>query len=508
MDEPTAVLAPQEIEAMMRTLRSMAADGRSIVFISHKLGEVLAIADRITVMRHGRVTAAGIPAAGATRTDLAKLMVGRAVFDVLDRAPIEPGPVVLDVRGVSAENDRALPALRDLSLQVRAGEILGIAAVAGNGQSELAEVITALRPCRGSIRVGDREVANRPTATAIKAGVAHVPEDRTGVGTSPNLSLADNLIMKRYTAPPIARGWFIDDEAARRMAQGLKDAYAIAAPSIDTEARLLSGGNLQRLIIAREIDTGPRLMVAVQPTRGLDVGAIETVHMTLLRRREAGTAILLISEELDELLALADRIAVLYEGRIVGMFPAETADIHEIGLLMTGGGSPGEPRRCRRRSRRQRGRRMTLVLEPRETVSRRFVWGVTFAALLVALLISGIVIWWVGGDPVRSFLHIVDSAFGSVGVISDTLVKATPLILTGLACSLAFRMRLWNIGAEGQFLLGAWGASAVVLFPLLPAGTPAIVVIPAMMVAGAVAGGLWGFIPGVLRARLGSPRSS
>jgi general nucleoside transport system permease protein len=146
---------------------------------------------------------------------------------------------------------------------------------------------------------------------------------------------------------------------------------------------------------------------------------------------------------------------------------------------------------------------MTLVLEPREAVSRRFVWGVTFAALIVALLISGIVVWWVGGDPVRSFLHIVDSAFGSVGVISDTLVKATPLILTGLACSLAFRMRLWNIGAEGQFLLGAWGASAVVLFPLLPAGTPAIVVIPAMMLAGAVAGGLWGFIPGVLRARLG-----
>src|SRR5690349_7322997 len=186
LDEPTAVLAPQEIEAMMRTLRSMAADGRSIVFISHKLGEVLAIADRITVMRHGRVTAAGIPATGTTRTDLARLMVGRAVFDVLDRAPVEPGRVVLDVRGVSAENDRGLPALRDVSLQVRAGEILGIAAVAGNGQSELAEVITALRPCRGSIRIGDQEVANRSTATAIKAGVAHVPEDRTGVGTSPN----------------------------------------------------------------------------------------------------------------------------------------------------------------------------------------------------------------------------------------------------------------------------------------------------------------------------------
>jgi simple sugar transport system ATP-binding protein len=289
-------------------------------------------------MRRGVVTAAGIRVADTSRADLAHRMVGRDIVDVPERAAFQPGPVVLAVRDVSADNDRGLPALHGVSMEVRAGEIVGIAAVAGNGQNELAEVITALRPSRtGSVTIGGTEVANRPVGVAIRQGVAHVPEDRTGVGTSPNLSLADNLIMKRYRDAPIAHGWFVDDAAARATAQGLKDDYAILAPSIDTEARLLSGGNIQRLIFAREIDTGPRVMVAVHPTRGLDVGAIEAVHRVLLERRQAGTAILLISEDLDEILALADRVDVIYEGRIVGSFPAAEAEIGTIGLLMTGG---------------------------------------------------------------------------------------------------------------------------------------------------------------------------
>jgi simple sugar transport system ATP-binding protein len=337
MDEPTAVLAPQEIDELFRTLRSMTADGRSVVFISHKLGEVMAIADRITVMRRGKVTAAGIAVADTSRSDLARRMVGRDIIGLVERTAFQPGPVVLAIRDAEAENDRGLPALRGVSMDVRAGEIVGIAAVAGNGQNELAEMITALRPGRGSVTIGGVEVANRPVGLAIRQGVAHVPEDRTGVGTSPNLSVADNLIMKRYHDAPIAHGWLVDDAAARSLAQGLKDTYSIAAPSIDTEARLLSGGNIQRLIFAREIETGPRVMVAVHPTRGLDVGAIEAVHRVLLERRQAGTAILLISEDLDEILALADRVDVMYEGRIVGSFAVDAADIGTIGLLMTGG---------------------------------------------------------------------------------------------------------------------------------------------------------------------------
>ncbi|MEO8572052.1 MAG: ATP-binding cassette domain-containing protein, partial [Chloroflexota bacterium] len=304
-----------------------------------KLSEVLAIADRITVMRRGKVTAVGLAPAETSTTDLARRMVGRELLSTVDRTPQRPGEHILAVRDVIADNDRGLPGIRGVSLDVAAGEIVGIAAVAGNGQSELAQVITGLRPCHGSVTVGGKEVANRAAGHAIRHGVAYIPEDRTGVGTSPNLSLVDNLIMKRYRERPVARGWFIDDAAARALAQGLKDEYSIAAPSIDTEARLLSGGNLQRLIFAREIDSGPRLIVAVQPTRGLDVGAIETVHRVLLERREAGTAILLVSEDLDEILALADRIIVMYEGRIVGSFSADAADIQEIGLLMTGGGT-------------------------------------------------------------------------------------------------------------------------------------------------------------------------
>ena len=337
LDEPTAVLAPQEADDLFATLRSMTAEGRSIVFISHKLGEVLAIADRVTVMRRGKVTAAGMPTAGATKADLARLMVGRSVLESLDRPPFEPGELVLSVRGVSATNDRGLAALRGVDLDVRAGEIVGIAAVAGNGQSELAEVVTGLRPCTGEILVGGEPVANRSAATVLRRGVAHVPEDRTAVGSAPNLSLTDNLIMKRYREAPIARGWLVDDDSARSLANGLRETYRIAAPTVDTEVRLLSGGNLQRAILAREIETKPGLLIAVQPTRGLDVGAIESVHRLLIDLRSRGTAILLISEELDEILALADRIEVMYEGRFVVSIASAGAEIGQIGLLMTGG---------------------------------------------------------------------------------------------------------------------------------------------------------------------------
>jgi simple sugar transport system ATP-binding protein len=223
-----------------------------------------------------------------------------------------------------------------VSLEVRAGEILGVAGVAGNGQSELAEVITGLRGCEGRVLVEGREVGNRPVIESIESGVAHVPEDRLGTGTAPDLSITDNVIMKRYRLPPVARRWVIDDAAARRIAEELKAGYEVAAPTVDTRARLLSGGNLQRLILARELTPRPRVLVAVQPTRGLDVGAIETVHGLLLAQRDAGTAILLISEDLDEVLALADRIAVMYGGRIAGTMNAAGADVHEIGSLMTG----------------------------------------------------------------------------------------------------------------------------------------------------------------------------
>ncbi len=336
LDEPTAVLAPQEIDELMNTLRSMAAQGKSIIFISHKLHEVTQIADRVTVLRKGKVTAEGIDAAGLTASKLAQLMVGREVVFTIKKTPREPGDVVLKVDNVHAINDKGVPALRGVSLEVRSGEILGIAGVAGNGQSELAEVITGLRPCTGKITVNGVDVANRPPIVAINSGVAHIPEDRGKVGTAPNLTITENTIMKNYRHAPVGNGWSIDFGKARSFARKLKEKYDILAPSVRIPARKLSGGNLQKVILAREISANPQLMVAVQPTRGLDVGAIEAVQTLLLEQRDAGAAILLISEELEELFSLSDRIAVIYEGEIMGIVPADEADVNEIGLMMTG----------------------------------------------------------------------------------------------------------------------------------------------------------------------------
>ncbi len=335
MDEPTAVLAPQEIEELFKTLRTMTEEGKSIIFISHKLNEVMDIADRITVLRRGKVTAAGLRASETNKAELARLMVGREVLFTMEKKEQTPGKKVLVVEDVHAENDRGLPALRGVSLYIREGEIVGLAAIAGNGQSELVEVITGLRPCtKGRVLVNGQEVQNRSARSAIDAGVAHIPEDRTQVGTAPNLSITDNLIMKSYRRPPLAQGWAIDRIAARQQAEGLKEQYEIMAPNVQTPVRLLSGGNLQRVILAREISAEPTLMIAVQPTRGLDVGAIEGVRRMLLAQREANKAILLVSEELEELIALSDRIYVLYEGQVMG--EVHDGSMEEIGLMMTG----------------------------------------------------------------------------------------------------------------------------------------------------------------------------
>ncbi|MCJ7659690.1 MAG: ABC transporter ATP-binding protein, partial [Anaerolineales bacterium] len=336
LDEPTAVLAPQEIDEFMSTMCALVAKGKSIVFISHKLIEVTSVADRLTVLRKGKSTADGIGLKGVTREKLAELMVGRKVIFQVEKKGQAPGEVVLEVENVSAENNKGLPALKNISLQVRQGEILGIAGVAGNGQSELAEVITGLRSCTGTILINGNIVTNKSPKRSIQSGAAHIPEDRTGVGSAPNMTITENLIMKNYDQDPISHGWRIDYASARGQARDLKTKYAIQAPSIATQVRKLSGGNLQKVILAREISSCPRLIVAVQPTRGLDVGAIEAIQNLLLEQRENGTAILLISEELEELLSLSDRIAVIYEGELMGLMNGTDADLNTIGLLMTG----------------------------------------------------------------------------------------------------------------------------------------------------------------------------
>jgi simple sugar transport system ATP-binding protein len=286
-------------------------------------------------MRRGKVTAAGVNPKGMTVNDLAKLMVGRDVIFNLDKKQVSPGEVVLKVENIKCINDKGLPALRGVDLTVRHGEIVGLAGVAGNGQRELAEVITGLRKCsEGQVFLHGKDVTNKEPRDSIMQGISHVPEDRTHVGTAPNLSLTDNVIMKAYKQNPIGNGWTINQVAADQYATELRSIYEILSPTIKTPVRLLSGGNLQRVILAREISSKPALMVAMQPTRGLDVGAIEGVQKLLLLQREAGAGVLLVSEELDELLALSDRVYIIYEGRIMG--EVLDKDIEKIGLMMTG----------------------------------------------------------------------------------------------------------------------------------------------------------------------------
>jgi general nucleoside transport system ATP-binding protein len=341
MDEPTAVLTPQEAEALFATLRAMAEGGKTVIFISHKLHEVKAVADRVTVLRGGR-TVATVDAAEATPRSLASLMVGREVS--IGRGPIRKGApsedVVLAVEGISAPGDRGGESLKEVTLRVRAGEILAVAGVAGNGQRELAEAIAGMRaPAAGTISVAGRALRPGDPREAISAGIAYVPEDRLGTGLAPSLSIARNAALKTYRVPPVSRGPFLVLRRMAEIAHSLISSYEVKAPGPDTPARNLSGGNLQKLVLGREFRGEPKVVVAAQPTRGLDVGAIETVHAYLREAAGKGVAVLVISEDLDEILALADRLVVMYEGAIVGELDASTASVEEIGYLMAGGSS-------------------------------------------------------------------------------------------------------------------------------------------------------------------------
>jgi simple sugar transport system ATP-binding protein len=338
LDEPTAVLTPQEAESLFATLRVMAAEGRTIVFISHKLHEVKAVSDRVTVLRGGK-NVATVETRDTTSRALASLMVGRDVSAV---ARVEPkhevGEPVLEVRDLWAAGDRGGDAVQGVDLTVRAGEIVAIAGVAGNGQRELAETITGMRPAaRGDVTVEGRRLRLGDPRSAIRAGVAHVPEDRLHTAVAPSLTIASNVVLKSYRGKGAARGPFLRLAAIREHAAALIKRYDVRGGGPDLPARQLSGGNLQKVVLAREFEGTPRLLVAASPTRGLDVAAIETLHGYLREAAAGGVGVLLISEDLDEILALADRIAVLYEGMIVGEVDAAVATVDELGLLMAGG---------------------------------------------------------------------------------------------------------------------------------------------------------------------------
>jgi general nucleoside transport system ATP-binding protein len=336
LDEPTAVLTPRESEALLETMRKLAGTGHAIVLITHKLEEALTIAHRITVLRQGRVVANPDPAQ-VNQSDLARCMIGRDLPDPPIRASQAVAGVELSLTGVSAKNDRGLLALRHVSLDVRRGEILGIAGVAGNGQRELAEVIVGLRRAiAGTVRLGGEDVTNATPAMLIRHGVSYIPEDRQGLGLVSRASILDNLLLKVYRRPPIARGAFLDYAQAAHEARALLAEFMENVPRLDAQVSTLSGGNQQRLLLAREFSLYPTLLIACSPTQGVDVGAVEAIHRLLIEQRQRGCAILLISEDLNELITLSDRLAVIYEGQVVGCFRVEETDAATLGLMMAG----------------------------------------------------------------------------------------------------------------------------------------------------------------------------
>jgi general nucleoside transport system ATP-binding protein len=335
LDEPTSVLTPGETEELFTIMRELRAGGRSIIFISHKLKEVQAIADVVTVIRRGQVVGERPPT--ASDAELAELMVGRSVVLRVDKEPAKPGDVVLEVRDLHVDQHHGQVALDGVSFEVRSGEVLGIAGVQGNGQTELCEALMGLRAvASGSVRLAGRDITSDQPRERIRAGVGYIPEDRQEDGLVGDFSVADNLILDVYDRPPYANGISLNLDAVRDAAVSRVEQFDVRTTSIATPTGTLSGGNQQKVILAREIGRDLVLLVAGQPTRGLDVGSIEFVHRRIIEQRDQGVAVLLISAELDEIYALADRIAVMYEGRITGIRPP-TVPVAELGLLMSGG---------------------------------------------------------------------------------------------------------------------------------------------------------------------------
>ncbi|MEN6572340.1 MAG: ABC transporter ATP-binding protein [Anaerolineaceae bacterium] len=338
MDEPTAVLTPQEVLELFKILGNLTAQGRSVIFITHKLKEVLAVANRVTVMRNGKVTGELI-AKNTNENELACLMVGREVILRIEKSPASVKETVLQVTDLQARNDRGLPSLQGVSFELHRGEILGIAGVEGNGQSELIEVLTGLRTATsGSIALLSKDVSSFNPRKRREAGIAHIPEDRLRMGIEKGSSLEDNFILNCYYQKPFASGMFLHMGRIHQFSQELVRKFNIKASSTQITVSSLSGGNMQKLILAREMCTNPDVLIAAQPTRGVDIGAIEYIHRQIVDLRDQGHAILLISAELDEITSLSDRILVMYEGLIVGEFEPKTVTDQELGLYMAGAG--------------------------------------------------------------------------------------------------------------------------------------------------------------------------
>ena len=539
LDEPTAVLTPAEADELFIVVRQLADRGCAVVFISHKLGEVLAIADDISVIRDGRVVGTQ-PAAGLTQTDIATMMVGREVLLRIKHTPANPTDEVLKVEELSAVDGRGIIALRNVSLSIRRGEVVGIAGVEGNGQSELTSAIAGMTDVpRGRITLAGTDVTRATVAKRREIGLAYVPEDRHEEGAGPNLSIAENIAATKME-PPIVRAGWLSLAKMRDLARKLIAMFDVRGAAPGTKIGDLSGGNMQKVLIAREFTSDPELLMISQPTRGVDVGAMEFVHNSIVAARDRGAGVLLVSADLNEVMSLSDRLLVMFRGEIIAEFTQENMSETAVGLAMAGTRPTPESLAAAEAEHARVAAGLGLdteavsavensaegsnvtesvsVAEPEfdttavsipdrdESRGRFFASFASRAfesakqpviAVLVALVIGVFVLLAIGKNPIDAYVALFTSGWSASYGISNIIATFIPLAVISAATIVSFRAGFFNIGAEGQLYFGAFfGAVAGVA----AAGQPPIVIMLIVMVVGALAGAIWGLLPGWLFA--------
>ncbi|WP_223622890.1 ATP-binding cassette domain-containing protein [Microbacterium sp. EST19A] len=533
LDEPTAVLTPSETDELFVVVRRLAAQGCAVVFISHKLGEVLAIADEITVIRDGEVVGSR-SAEGLSQSDIASMMVGREVLLRIKHTPSNPAQEVLRVDDLSAIDQRGAVAVKNLSLTVRAGEIVGIAGVEGNGQSELAAAVAGMYlPPRGRVSIAGNDVTAASVAERRARGLSYIPEDRHEEGAAPTLSIAEN-IAAGHLRPPIARRGWLSLDAIRSEAARLIAKFDVRGAQPETPIGSLSGGNMQKVIIAREFESDPALLMISQPTRGVDVGAMEFVHNSIVALRDKGAGVLLFSADLNEVMSLSDRLLVMYRGEVIAEFTQDNMTELAVGLAMAGAAPTEDALREAEAERERVSRELeasgthladasadiarvdelttTSVVLPKTVAvetSRKSI-GATLSAfasktftsalqpvfaVLAALIIGAVIILVIGQNPITAYIELFTSAWRTPFGIGSIIAMFVPLAIMSAGTIISFRAGFFNIGGEGQLYFGAFaGAYAGFTFQ----GLPPIVHVALVLVFGAAAGGLWGLIPGFL----------
>lgn len=524
LDEPTAVLTLQETRKLFAILRKMSAAGCSIIIITHKLNEVLEISDRVTILNKGKSIGTVITKE-TNAQELTNMMVGRAIELSIDRPEYNFDQTLLEVENLTILNEEGVKAIDDISFEVRSGEILGVAGVSGCGQKELCEAIAGLIPIKsGSILYKGEHIENKSPREIIKHGISmsFIPEDRLGMGLASSLSITDNMLLKSYDAP---KGPFVDRKTARRTANKIINEFQIVTPGTETPVRRLSGGNVQKVLLGREIDADPTVIITAYPVRGLDINSSYTIYDILNKQKEKGVGILFVGEDLDVMLELCDKILVLCHGRVTGLVNAKEVDKEHLGLLMTDALSESAdsehiPRAMNNidvkidfNKRRETGvetkstnkknyQPSRVHISSRDDLSTKQSVLFYLAAIFVAIIMGGMLVAAMGVNPFSYFKTMVFGCFENAIYLKGFIRLVIPLVITSLGIAYAFKMKFWNIGANGQFIMGAAGATTVAL--LLGDSQSKAITLLLVFLGGAILGGLFGLIPAFLKVRFGT----